>query len=226
MDDVDEPALAPDVVHHLERVLRLRSGATVTVSDGRGGWRSCAMAGGGRLEPLGPVHHVPAPTPSLAVAFAVTKGARPEVAVQKLTEVGVDVITPFHAQRSVARWDTDRAGRHLERLRRVALEAAVQSRRAWLPEVTDLADLTALLAAPGTALADAGGGPPTLAHPRIVVGPEGGFSDAERSAAQAAVRLGPLVLRAESAAIVAGAILAGLRDGVVAPVDTRAGGPT
>lgn len=214
---MSQPVLDADDRHHLERVLRLRVGELVTVADGAGAWRCCTLAAAGRLEPGGEVCHVPPPVPALTVAFAVTKGDRPELAVQKLTELGVDRMTPFHAQRSVARWEGDRAARHVARLRRVAREAAVQCRRAWLPVVDDLADLRVLLGAPGAALADPAGAPPTLAHPTVVVGPEGGFTDDERSLASATVRLGPLVLRAETAAIAAGSLLAGLRDDLVQP---------
>lgn len=208
---MDQPVLEPDDHHHLDRVLRLRRGADVTVADGRGGWRRCTLGAGGRLEPVGEVVHEPRPEPVLTVAFALTKGERPELVVQKLTELGVDRIAAFHAHRSVARWEGERADRHLARLRRVAREAAVQSRRAWLPDVLPLVALPALLAEPGAAIADPGGAAPSLAHPTVVVGPEGGFTDEERAAAPAAVRLGPHVLRAETAAITAGALLAALR---------------
>jgi 16S rRNA (uracil1498-N3)-methyltransferase len=137
--------------------------------------------------------------------------------VQKLTELGVDRIVPFSAERSVARWEGERAVRHVERLRRVAREAAVQSRRSWLPEVAPLATLSSVLAQPGAVMADPAGGPPSLASPTIVVGPEGGFADRERALARGAVRLGPHVLRAETAAITAGALLVSLRDGLVLP---------
>lgn len=217
VDDVGSPALAPDDAHHLGRVLRLRAGDLVTVADGRGAWRPCTFAPPGALEPVGDVVHEPAPVPALTVALAVTKGERPEVAVQKLTELGVDRVLLFHARRSVARWEGERAQRHLERLRRVAREASVQSRRVWLPEIGPLADLASVLALPGAALADPGGAPPSLAHPVVVVGPEGGFTEEERALAARTVALGPLVLRAETAAMAAGALLAGLRAGLVAP---------
>ncbi|MEX2658893.1 MAG: RsmE family RNA methyltransferase [Acidimicrobiales bacterium] len=213
------PVLGPDDQHHLERVLRLRAGDAVSVADGRGRWRLCALGDRGHLDPTGEVRDVPATTPLITIAFAVTKGERPELAVQKLTELGVDRITVFHAHRSVARWEGERAARHLERLRRVSREAAVQSRRAWLPTVTELTDVATLLSSPGSALADPSGAPPSLAHPTVVVGPEGGFTAEERAVAHSMVRLGPLVLRAETAAMAAGTLLSGMRDGVVAPVD-------
>lgn len=177
----------------------------------------CTLGPSGRLDPDGQVSRQPRPVPSVAVAFAVTKGERPELAVQKLTELGVDRIIPFTATRSVARWDGERAVRHVERLRRVAREAAVQSRRAWLPVVAELSGLEALLGSADAALADPDGAPPSLERPMIVVGPEGGFTPEERAMAESTVRLGPHVLRAETAAIAAGAILVALRSGVARP---------
>jgi 16S rRNA (uracil1498-N3)-methyltransferase len=212
---VAAPALDDDDRHHLERVLRLRPGETVTVADGRGGWRSCAFVAGGRLEPVGDVEVRAAPSPAVTVAFALTKSEKPELTVQKLTELGVDRIVPFTADRSVARWEGERAERHLERLRRVAREAAMQSRRAHLPEVSPLAGFADLARMPGACRADVGGDPPSLDRPVVLVGPEGGWSDEERSAAIPTVGLGPQVLRAETAAITVGALLTALRAGVV-----------
>ena len=73
--------------------------------------------------------------PGLTVAFAPTKGERPEWVVQKLTELGVDRIVPLISERSVVRWAGERGAGAVERLRRVAREAAAQSRRVWLPDV-------------------------------------------------------------------------------------------
>jgi len=215
--DLDAPELEPDDRHHLERVLRLRPGDLVTVADGRGGWRRCTFGPGGRLDLDGEIARVSRPTPALTIAFALTKGERPEVAVQKLTELGIDRIVPFPAARSVARWEGERADRHVLRLRKVAHEAAVQARRAWLPEVTSLSTLGTVLDEGGAALADPHGDPPTLDHPTIVVGPEGGFTAEERAEAERTVALGPHVLRAETAAMAAGAVLAALRSGLVRP---------
>ena len=85
--------------------------------------------------------------PGLTVAFAPTKGERPEWVVQKLTELGVDRIVPLISERSVIRWAGERGTGAVERLRRVAREAAAQSRRVWLPDVgavTKFADLAGL----------------------------------------------------------------------------------
>ena len=210
VDDVGAPVLADDDRHHIERVLRTRIGEEVTVADGSGGWRRCVLAGAGRLEPVAEPEHLQRPSPALSIAFAITKGDKPELTVQKLTELGVDRIVPFTAARSVARWDGDRAERHLDRLRRVAREAAMQSRRAWLPVIDDVVTFAAAAQMPGAALADAGGPPPTLVHPVVLIGPEGGWADDER-AGRPVVGLGDHVLRAETAAIAAATLLTAIR---------------
>jgi 16S rRNA (uracil1498-N3)-methyltransferase len=217
VDDVDAPRLADDDRHHLERVLRLRAAEPITVSDGRGRWRECRL--GAELVIDGDVVVEAAPTPPVTVAFALTKGDKPELAVQKLTEVGADRIVLVLAEHSVVRWDDDKAGRALARLRKVAREAAMQSRRTWLPHVEGPVPVAEAAGLPGAALADIGGGPPSLAHPAVLVGPEGGWSEDERSTAHRAglptVGLGMNVLRAETAAVVAGALLVGIRAGAV-----------
>jgi 16S rRNA (uracil1498-N3)-methyltransferase len=213
--DPEAPELGDDDLHHLLRVVRVRPGEEVTVSDGAGRCRPCRMGPGGLLEPAGEVVVVPRPRPAVAVGVALTKGDRPEVAVQKLTELGVDRILPFVADRSVARWEGERAVRHVGRLRRVAREAAVQARLTFLPEVADLTDFASVAALPGAARCDRGGGPPGLDRPVLLVGPEGGWSDAERDRGLPVVGLGPTTLRAETAAIAAGALLTALRAGAV-----------
>jgi len=209
--DLDAPALDDVDRHHLERVLRTRPGEEVTVSDGRGGWRRCTFAAGGGLRPEGPVEHRAAPSPPITIAFALTKGDKPELTVQKLTELGVDRIIPFVAFRSVTRWDDERGARHVDRLRKVAREAAMQCRRAHLPAVDDVVDFATVAALPGAALADAGGAPPDLGHPVVLVGPEGGWADEERAGGLPTVSLGEHVLRSETAAMAAATLLTALR---------------
>lgn len=212
--DPARPELPDDAVHHLTRVLRLRPGAPIVVADGRGSWAPAVLAGDGAVEPAGPVASVPAPVPALTVAFALVKGAKPELVVQKLTELGVDRIVPFRAERSVVRWDEAKAAKAVARLRAVAARATEQCHRPWLPEVAEVSDLPALVAA-GAALADRGGEPVTLAHTTVAVGPEGGWSEGEQALAAPRVRLTDHVLRAETAAVTAGALLAALRAGSV-----------
>ncbi|MDQ1374590.1 MAG: rRNA (uracil1498-N3)-methyltransferase [Actinomycetota bacterium] len=218
--DLEDLALDPDDDHHLRRALRVRRGEAVTASDGRGGWRLCAWTGDG-LEATAGVVHDAAPTPAVTVGFALTKGDRPEWVTQKLTEAGVDVIVPFTAERSVVRWDDDKVVRQHERLTRVAREAAMQSRRVWLPTVRPVATFAEVVASirGQAAVAHPGGGRPSLERPALLVGPEGGFSDAELASGLPAVGLGPTILRAETAAIAAGLALAWLRSGTLSVTD-------
>ncbi len=223
VEDLDAPVLSGDDRHHLERVLRLRAGEELTVSDGVGGWRRCRF--GAALEPVGEIERRDRPSPEVSVGFAVVKGQRPEWAVQKLTEIGVDCIVPVVTARSVVRWPVGGNGRHgggghVDRLRRVAREAAMQSRRAWLPIIADVTAFATLVAHAGAALAHPGGGPPSLGHSLILVGPEGGWDDAELRSGSPLIRLGGHVLRTETAAVVAGTLLCALRDESVKSVDS------
>jgi 16S rRNA (uracil1498-N3)-methyltransferase len=141
--------------------------------------------------------------------------------VQKLTEIGIDRIVPLITDRSVVRLDEDDATRRGERFRRIAREAGVQSRRVRLPVVEDPMTMANFLAgldpafAAGTAIAEPGGGPVTSVLDTILVGPEGGWSDAELEQNSVRVGLGSGVLRAETAAVVAGTLLVASRSGLI-----------
>jgi 16S rRNA (uracil1498-N3)-methyltransferase len=214
--DLDAPVLSGDDHHHLGRVLRLPPGSAVTAGDGAGGWRACRFTEAAALAIAGPISHDPRPAPPITVAFALVKGERPELAVQKLTELGVDRIAPFVAERSIVRWEPARAERQVERWRIIAHQAAMQSRRTWLAEVTPVGTFRSAAALPGAVLADLTGSAPSLDHPIVLVGPEGGWSPAERASGLPTVRFGAHVLRAETAAMAAGAILAAMRANLLA----------
>ena len=214
VDDLDEPVLADDDRHHLERVLRVRRGEPLTIADGHGRWRPARL--GAEPEPTGRVEEEPAPEPPLTIGFALVKGDKPEVVVQKLTELGIDRIVPFRAARSVVRWDDAKAVKAVARLRLVARAAAMQCHRPRLPVVEDVADFATLAARPGAALADRTGGPPSLAQPVVLVGPEGGWAPEEAALPIGRVALGPHVLRAETAAITVSALLTALRSNLFA----------
>jgi 16S rRNA (uracil1498-N3)-methyltransferase len=201
--DLEHPVLADADRHHLERVLRLRTGELLTVADGAGRWRPVRF--GAELVPDGPTVEDPSPGRSVVVAVALLKGDRLESAVQKLVEVGVDAVVLFPAARSVVRWDDGKRDRHLERMTRVAREAAMQSRRSRLAELRWLDSTAAVAALPGVVRADRGGELLGDCAPTVVmVGPEGGWSDEERRLTVPVVSLGAHVLRADTAAVVAG----------------------
>ena len=206
--------------HHLARVLRLQAGEPVSVADGSGAWRPYRVSevqpgGAVRLEATAGPDREPVSEPRLAVAFAVTKGDKPDLVVQKLTELGVDRILPVLAERSVSRPSGDRATAVVERWRRVAREAARQCRRATLPALEDVTPLDKLAGHPGLVVAERGGttadalGRPPGTELLVVVGPEGGLTEEEvkRLGPWARLDLGPHILRAETAALAAAALL-------------------
>jgi len=210
---------------HAATVRRLRPGERVDLTDGRGRYARCAVTATGRdtLElDVEARSQVPAPEPSLTVVQALAKGERGELAVETMTEVGVDVIVPWEAAHCVARWRGDRAAKGLTRWRTTAREAAKQARRAWFPEVAELAgtgDVARRLAAAELAVVlheEAAEPLSAVAVPAsgeivAVVGPEGGLTGDEVAAFAEAgarpVRLGPTVLRTSTAGAAAAAVL-------------------
>ncbi|GIT45458.1 MAG: ribosomal RNA small subunit methyltransferase E [Acidimicrobiales bacterium] len=190
-------------------MLRLRDGDSLTVGDGLGRWRPARFGSDLRID--GEVVEVPAASRTVAVGFALIKGGRPELVVQKLTELGVDRILPLAAERSVVRWDEAKVASQYERMVRVAREAGMQSRRARLPEVAPVAPVESLLNA---AMADPGGEVLDADVDVLLVGPEGGWTP-EELRERRRINLGSTILRAETAAIVAGVLLVALRDGRV-----------
>ena len=214
----DDLTLDADAGHHLGRVRRVRAGELITAADGGGRWRPYEVArvqrGAVALRACDAPVDEPRLVPRLVVAFALTKGAKPDLVVQKLTEIGVDGVTLLAARRSVPRWGDERAVAAVARLRRIAHEAAAQSRRARVPEVDGLLPLTDLRGRPGLVVADpegrdvAGVPPPAGGEWVLVVGPEGGFDPDEVEALEG-TRLGlaPHLLRAETAAIAGAAVL-------------------
>lgn len=206
VDDLDVPVLESDDAHHLARVLRLRDGERVTASDGRGRWRNCRFDGSvlavdGEIESE-------VSSGAVAVLVALSKGDKPETAVQKLTELGVSRVVLFVAERSVVKWDDGKSQRNIERLRKVAREAAMQSRQVWLPAIDDVQpSLAAAIALVGdVVVAEPGGAAFDASVTAVAVGPEGGFTLGELDGRRT-VSLPGGVLRAETAAVVAGALL-------------------
>jgi 16S rRNA (uracil1498-N3)-methyltransferase len=215
----DACAVTGDDGHHLARVRRLRVGESVTAADADGRWRpyEVAAVSGHTLDlvAVGDARPEPRGTPRIAVAFALTKGEKPERVVAQLTELGVDRIVPVVARRSVVQWDEARRGAAVERFRRVAREAAMQSHRVILPVVEEIDSLPSLVGHPAVLIAEAGAGLPPRGAPRggewlVVVGPEGGIDSEEVTSLRPVGHLGvgPHVLRAETAAVAVASALA------------------
>ncbi|MEO7803590.1 MAG: RsmE family RNA methyltransferase [Actinomycetota bacterium] len=207
---------------HLSVVRRAKVGDGVTVCDGRGSVHRCEIVS--IKDVVVEVRRVSStyverPSPRLTVFQALPKGSKPDSIVQKLVEVGVERIVLFKAERAAVRWDERSAARNIERLQLIALQAAKQSRRTWLPEV-ELGPPTfqgsdghlCLVAHEGSDIplrqALPKDEPPTIS---LIVGPEGGFTDSEvdRFVASGAkqVLLGPHILRTETAAIVCASLV-------------------
>lgn len=211
---------------HAARVKRIAVGETVLIGDGRGTVADCVVEAAGTdalTLRVAARRTVPEPDPRIVVVQALAKGERAELAVELLTEVGVDEIVPWAAARSIVQWSGERGARSLAKWRRTAAEAAKQSRRARVPQVAEPATTPGLTArltgTPGLALVlhEAGAEPlstvplPAAGEIVLVVGPEGGVSDEELAALAATgarpVRLGDPVLRTSTAGAAAVAAL-------------------
>jgi 16S rRNA (uracil1498-N3)-methyltransferase len=209
---------------HATTVRRLSVGERADVTDGAGAVAACEVTGvrPGVLE-LAVLDRYTEPRgePRIVVVQAILKGERGQLAVEIMTEVGVGAVVAWQAERCVARWRGDRAGKALARWQATAREAAKQSRRAWIPEVTGpeaMPAVTRRVAAAGRAILLDPDAPIPLSGIRlpdhgeivVIVGPEGGVSPAEADSLTAAgavtARLGPTVLRSSSAGAVAAAL--------------------
>ncbi|MCR8670329.1 16S rRNA (uracil(1498)-N(3))-methyltransferase [Agrococcus sp. HG114] len=210
--------LEGEEAHHAAVVSRMRRGERVLVSDGRGTLAEGVIdhAERDRVDVvLQRVETTPEPSPRIALAQALAKGDRAELAVQASTELGVDAIVPWQARRSVVQWKGERGDKALERWRRIVREAGKQAIRPRLPEVTDAVDTEGLarLADEWTLLVlDPAAPEPLSAVPLagdvlLVVGPEGGIDPGELERLEAAgavrARMGDHVLRTSTAGLAA-----------------------
>lgn len=215
---------------HAAVVQRRRAGERVDVADGAGVRLECVVsaADGDRLVMDVLAHRVEEPPMvPLVLVQALAKGDRDDLAVEAATEVGVDEVVPWQAERSVVVWRGDRAERSRAKWVAAVRQAAKQSRRAHVPAVRPVVDSRALADEVRTVVAD--GGAALVLHEEatepigrvalpqagpvlVVVGPEGGIGEEElgrlTAAGAVAVRLGPHVLRTSTAGPVALAVLA------------------
>ena len=213
--------------HHLSRVLRLQPGDQLSLFDGKGRGFAGRIVSIGRHES---VVLLTAEEPGslesplvLSLAMALSKGEKLDWVIQKGTELGVGAFHPFPARRSELRLPAGRLPERTARWRRIALEACKQSGRTRIPEVHPAETLEGFLARdlpahrlvldPGAPDAPPGAGmiPASSTGVIVAAGPEGGWEPEEIAALRAAgfapLRLGPRVLRCETAAIAAAALL-------------------
>jgi 16S rRNA (uracil1498-N3)-methyltransferase len=209
---------------HVSRVLRLRSGDGLTLFNGSGGEFAAAIeeiAKDAVTVAVGEARIAERESPlTLTLAQGISRAERMDLVVQKATELGVTTLAPLLTERSVVRLDAAQAARKGAHWRAIALAACEQSGRNRPPRLLPPATLgeflhsggaaTRLLLCPGASvrLAEV---PPPAGEVQVLIGPEGGLTQQEQARAQAAgflgVRLGPRVLRTETAAIAALALL-------------------
>ncbi|MEW8014333.1 MAG: 16S rRNA (uracil(1498)-N(3))-methyltransferase [Candidatus Sedimenticola endophacoides] len=212
--------LEEGAARHLLQVLRLQRGAPLTLFNGDGDEYAAQISDTSRrrVEALVGASLDPEPEPALRIhlGIGISKGERMDFAVQKATELGVDAITPLLTERCVVRLNHQRMAKRLDHWHQIAIAACEQCGRARLPRIHDTLDLSAWLGTtcptPGVLLDHRATGtlgrlPPPGPGVRLLVGPEGGLSEPEcRRAGEhgfTGIRLGPRVLRTETAPLAA-----------------------
>jgi RNA methyltransferase, RsmE family len=212
---------------HAAVVRRLTPGEALDVVDGHGLRLTCSVEGASKVGldlVVDSVLREQEPRPRLVLVQALAKGGRDEQAVETATEVGIDEVVPWQSDRSIVRWNAQKAARGVDKWREVARAAAKQSRRARVPGVCGVLDSRGLVAwvrdlideggvclvcheeAEGTLTALLRDDRESLmqaSRVAVVVGPEGGISPDElesmRDAGGQVVLLGPHVLRSSTA---------------------------
>ncbi len=218
--------LEPEPSHHLARVLRLGVGDSVTLFDGCGGeYPGEITAVVKKHVQIHTGEHLPHECESplaIHLGIAVSRGERMDWIVQKATELGVIALTPLVTEYSGVKLDTERAAKKIQHWQQIAISACEQCGRNRPPVVHAIQPLQPWLAlteaerkfvlhhrAHSAGLASMAGAVPQMAA--LLIGPEGGLSEAEISAAEqvgyTALRLGPRVLRTETAPLAAIAVL-------------------
>jgi 16S rRNA (uracil1498-N3)-methyltransferase len=217
--------LSPGAARHAVKVLRLGPGDVLTLFDGKGGEYACRIDSRERetvatevLSWRGVERESPV---DLTLAQGLQAGEKMDLTVQKAVELGARCIVPLATRRSVVRLDSERAKKRVAHWRGVAVSACEQCGRNRVPEVADLTDLARWLARPpagakslrlmldpeATLTLDALPRPDVVTDVELLVGAEGGLTPEETalalSAGFVAVRLGPRVLRTETAGLAA-----------------------
>ncbi len=219
----DSLVVEGDEARHAVVVRRTRVGERIMLVDGLGTSATCAVTATSKASLVASVESVAvtsAPAPHVTVVQAIPKGDRAELAVEVLTEIGVDRIVPWAAARCIGTWRGERAAKSLARWRSTAREAGKQSRRTWFPEVASLAttaDVVSLVREADLAVVLHEAAAVALSSLPlegvgsivVVVGPEGGITDEELAVLGSAhvVRMGESVLRTSTAGVAAVAAL-------------------
>lgn len=204
VSDVARPSLDPASDHHLRTVLRARVDEEVVVTDGAGAWALCRVAASS-LDAVSDVRH-DRPGPETTLYLSPLKGDRAQWAVAKATEVGITRIVPLASARTVVALRGDARAKTVVRWRRVALEAAAQCRRTY--DVTIDEPVAPSAVPENVAVADMNGDGNWSGVRAVAVGPEGGWTCEEWAPSRRRLALGPTVLRAETAGVVAAALMA------------------
>lgn len=216
--------LTGTAANHIARVLRLRVGDALILFDAAGGEHAATVEAFSRdavRVAVGEYSEVNRESPlHVTLAQGVSRGERMDVVMQKATELGVKRIVPVLAERTLVRLNDAQAANRLRHWRAIAVAACEQCGRNQLPEITPPMTLQQFLVSAYPAglrlvLSPSGGlrarDLPASAAATLLIGPEGGLSDAEQSAALAAqflgLRLGPRILRTETAALAALAVI-------------------
>jgi 16S rRNA (uracil1498-N3)-methyltransferase len=198
------PVLGRDDEHHLRKVLRANEGEEIVVINGKGSWALCEVTSSA-IRRVSDVQTDP-PSPETTLYLTPLKGDRAEWAVAKATEVGISRIVPLVSERMTVKFKGDAREKILSRWRRIAEEASGQCRRTYdvvVDEPVKVKDVQALVA-----VADLGATGNWAGLRSVAIGPEGGWASDEWDVGRRRVGLGPTVLRAETAGIVAASLLA------------------
>ena len=204
VQDLDAPLLDGPDDHHLRTVLRARVGEEVVVTDNHGSWALCEVLERG-LRRASPVERDEQP-PTTTLYLAPLKGDRSEWAVAKATELGISAIVPLVSEHLAVKFKSETREKIVRRWRRIAEESAAQSRRTF--GVTIGEPLRVRDVPEDVAVADFDGEPDWRGVRAVAIGPEGGWGREEWPLSRRRLSLGPSVLRAETAGVVAASLLA------------------
>lgn len=221
----DPVVITGDAHHHLRNVLRVKPGARVQLLDGSGNYCNTEIISVDTKQSTATVlgrGNKPQSGLKVALMQALPKGDKFDMVLQKGTELGVHRFQPILTEHAIPNLSPERMQKKVQRWQRIVSEAARQSRRYTLPEVAQPQPLVEALAEQSSAfkliLWESGAVPIAQAMPseppdevRLLIGPEGGFSEREVTAATKAgyqaIHLGPRILRTETAGLAATPIL-------------------